>query len=73
MFAFAILALQTKGGFRHLEAIIIGLVGLIVAGFAFEVVNAGASLDGVAKGLVIPRFSGIRERCSWRPGSSAPP
>jgi manganese transport protein len=58
VFAFAILALQTKGGFRHLEAIIIGLVGLIVAGFAFEVVNAGASADGVATGLVIPRFSG---------------
>jgi len=58
VFAFAILALQTKGGFRHLEAIIIGLVGLIVAGFAFEVVNAGASAHGVAKGLVIPRFSG---------------
>jgi manganese transport protein len=58
VFAFAILALQTKGGFRHLEAIIIGLVGLIVAGFAFEVVNAGASAHGVATGLVIPRFSG---------------
>jgi manganese transport protein len=58
VFAFAILALQTKGGFRHLEAIIIGLVGLIVAGFAFEVVNAGASTHGIAKGLVIPRFSG---------------
>jgi manganese transport protein len=58
VFAFAILALQTKGGFRHLEAIIIGLVGLIVAGFAFEVVNSGASAHGVAKGLVIPRFSG---------------
>jgi manganese transport protein len=58
VFAFAILALQTKGGFRHLEAIIIGLVGLIVAGFAFEVVNAGASAQGVATGLVIPRFSG---------------
>ncbi len=58
VFAFAILALQTKGGFRHLEAIIIGLVGLIVAGFAFEVVNAGASAHGVATGLAIPRFSG---------------
>jgi manganese transport protein len=58
VFAFAILALQTKGGFRHLEAIIIGLVGLIVAGFAFEVVNSGASAHGVATGLAIPRFSG---------------
>ena len=58
VFAFGILALQTKGGFRHLEAVIIGLVGLIVAGFAFEVVNAGASPKGVATGLLIPRFDG---------------
>jgi manganese transport protein len=57
-FAFGILALQTRGGFRHFEAVIVGLVGLIVAGFAFEVVNAGASAGGVAKGLVLPRFSG---------------
>jgi manganese transport protein len=57
-FAFGILALQTRGGFRHFEAVIVGLVGLIVAGFAFEVVNAGASAGGVAKGLVVPRFSG---------------
>jgi manganese transport protein len=58
VFAFGILALQTRGGFRHLEAVIVGLVGLIVAGFAFEVVNAGASPSGVAHGLVVPRFSG---------------
>jgi manganese transport protein len=57
-FAFGILALQTRGGFRHLEAVIVGLVGLIVAGFAFEVVNSGASTSGVAHGLFIPRFSG---------------
>jgi manganese transport protein len=57
VFAFAILALQTRGGFRQLEAVIVGLVGLIVAGFAFEVVNAGASPRGVAGGL-LPRFSG---------------
>jgi manganese transport protein len=58
VFAFAILTLQTQGGFRHLEAVIIGLVGVIVAGFAFEVVNAGASPKGVATGLLIPRFDG---------------
>jgi manganese transport protein len=58
VFAFGILALQTRGGFRHLEAVIVGLVGLIVAGFAFEVVNSGASAHGVATGLVVPRFSG---------------
>ena len=57
-FAFAILGLQTRGGFRHLEAVIVGLVGLIVAGFAFEVVNADASPHGIASGLLVPRFSG---------------
>jgi manganese transport protein len=58
VFAFAILALQTRGGFRHLEAVIVGLVGLIVAGFAFEVFNADPSPHGIASGLLIPRFSG---------------
>ncbi len=58
IFAFAILALQTRGGFRHLEAVIVGLVGVIVAGFAFEVVNAGPSAHGVATGMLIPRFDG---------------
>ena len=69
VFAFAILALQTKGGFRHLEAIIIGLVGLIVAGFAFEVVNAGASTHGIAKGLAHPPLQRLRERA---PGGRDP-
>jgi manganese transport protein len=58
VFAFAILALQTRGGFRHLEAVIVGLVGLIVAGFAFEIVNADTSPHGIASGLFVPRFSG---------------
>jgi manganese transport protein len=58
VFAFAILALQTRGGFRHLEAVIVGMVGLIVAGFAFEVLNADTSPHGIASGLLIPRFSG---------------
>ncbi len=57
-FAFGILALQTRGGFRQLEAIIVGLVGLIVAGFAFEVVNADTSPHGIATGLLVPRFDG---------------
>src|SRR5213080_5627377 len=50
VFAFAILALQTRGGSRHLEAVIVGLVGLIVAGFAFEVFNADPSPHGIAHG-----------------------
>jgi manganese transport protein len=58
VFAFGILALQTRGGFRHLEAVIVGLVGLIVAGFAFEVLNADTSPHGIASGLFVPRFSG---------------
>jgi manganese transport protein len=58
VFAFGILALQTRGGFRHLEAVIVGLVGLIVAGFAFEVLNADTSPHGIATGLLVPRFSG---------------
>jgi manganese transport protein len=58
VFAFAILALQTRGGFRHLEAVIVGLVGLIVAGFAFEVFNADPSPHGIAHGLLVPGFDG---------------
>jgi manganese transport protein len=58
VFAFGILALQTRGGFRHLEAVIVGLVGVIVAGFAFEVLNADTSPHGIASGLFVPRFSG---------------
>ena len=57
MIAFMILALQMRG-FRHLEAVIAGFVGVIVAGFAFQVLHAGASLSGVAHGLVTPGFRG---------------
>jgi manganese transport protein len=56
VFAFAILALQSRG-FRPLEAAIAGLVGVILAGFAFQVVQADPSGSGIASGLV-PRFSG---------------
>ncbi len=55
VFAFAILGLQARG-FRHLEAVITGLVGVIVVGFAFEVVLADPSLPGVLGGLVTPQF-----------------
>jgi manganese transport protein len=56
VFAFVILALQSRG-FRPLEAAIAGLVGVILAGFAFQVVLAEPSPSGIASGLV-PRFSG---------------
>jgi manganese transport protein len=54
--AFVILALQARG-FRGLEAVITGLVGVIVAGFAFQVWFADPSGGDVARGL-IPGFDG---------------
>ena len=57
VFAFGILALQARG-FRPLEAAIAGLVGVILVGFAFQVVLAEPSTAGVAKGLVTPQFAG---------------
>ena len=56
--SFAILALQTRGGFRHFEAVITGLLGIIIVGFLVQVVMAGPSGVSVAKGLVIPGFDG---------------
>ena len=55
VFAFAILALQARG-FRPLEAAIAGLVGVILVGFAFQVILAQPSLAGIAKGLFTPQF-----------------
>ncbi|MFN8109189.1 MAG: Nramp family divalent metal transporter [Thermoleophilia bacterium] len=57
-FSFGILALQTYGGFRRLEAVIVGLVGIILVGFAVQVVLADPSAAGAARGLVTPRFDG---------------
>jgi manganese transport protein len=58
VFAFGLLALQTKGGFRHLEAAIVCLVGIIVAGFAFQMLHAHPDPGAVAHGLFVPGFSG---------------
>ena len=55
--AFAILGLQARG-FRQLEAVIAGLVGVIVAAFAFEVFLARPSPSGVVSGLLVPRLDG---------------
>ena len=55
--AFAILGLQARG-FRPLEAVIAGLVGVIVIGFAFQVFLAEPSPSGIAKGLFTPQFAG---------------
>jgi manganese transport protein len=54
VFAFVILALQSRG-FRPLEAAIAGMVGVILAGFAFQVVLADPAPSDVVTGLV-PRF-----------------
>jgi manganese transport protein len=56
VFAFGILGLQARG-FRPLEAAIAGLVGVILVGFAFQVVLAEPSGSGIASGLA-PQFSG---------------
>jgi manganese transport protein len=55
--AFGILAIQSRG-FRGFEAVITGLVGVIVAAFAFEVILARPSVTGVVTGLITPRFDG---------------
>jgi manganese transport protein len=57
--AFGILALQAKG-FRRLEAVIAGLIGVIVAAFALQVFMAEPSATGIAHGLFVPGFSGTQ-------------
>jgi manganese transport protein len=54
--AFAILAAELRG-VRHLEAVITGLVGVSVAGFAYQIMYAGADGSAVVKGLLTPQFS----------------
>ncbi len=55
--AFAILALQQKG-FRRLEAAITALVGVVVASFVFELIQANPDGGEVAKHLFVPGFAG---------------
>ncbi|MCW2928317.1 MAG: Manganese transport protein MntH [Thermoleophilia bacterium] len=55
--SFAILELQTRG-FRHFEAAIAGLVGLIVIGFAFSATLADPDAGDILHGLLTPRFEG---------------
>ena len=54
--AMIILGLQARG-FRRLEAVIAGLIGVIVGAFAFQVVLAEPSPSEIAGGFV-PAFSG---------------
>ncbi len=55
--AFAILALQ-QAGFRRLEAGVSVLVGVVVASFAFELLDASPDGGEVARHLFVPGFSG---------------
>jgi len=55
--AFAILTLQQRG-FRRLEAAITAMVGVVVASFAFVLLNAGPDGGEVARHLVVPGFAG---------------
>ena len=56
---FAILALQ-RYGFRPLEAVITGLVGVIAICYLLELALAGPDWDQVALHSVLPRFAGPR-------------
>ena len=55
--SFGILLLQQRG-FRKLEAVIAGFVGIVIAAFAFEVTQANPDPGGIAEGLFIPGFDG---------------
>jgi len=55
--AFGILALQ-RYGFRRLEAVIAGMVGVIVVAFAFEVILAKPDPGEIATHAFVPRFDG---------------
>ncbi|HSD22765.1 MAG TPA: Nramp family divalent metal transporter [Solirubrobacterales bacterium] len=57
VFAFLILALQQRG-FRRLEAVISGMVGIVVVGFAFEIVSAKPDGGEALKHLFVPGFGG---------------
>ncbi len=55
--AFAILGMQQKG-FRRLEAVIVGMVGVVVAAFAFEIFESNPDGSQVATHLFTPGFAG---------------
>ncbi len=54
--AFVILALQQRGH-RRFELAIVGLLAIVLLGFAYDLVMVGADPGGIAAGLV-PSFSG---------------
>ncbi len=66
--AFGILAIQSRG-FRVFEAVIIGLVGVIVAAFAFEVILDPAVGGGEVVTGLSPRGSTAPRACCSAPAS----
>ena len=54
--AFAILALEQRG-YRRFELAIIGLLGLVLLGFAYDLLSVGGDAGATAAGLV-PGFAG---------------
>jgi len=54
--AFAILGLQARG-YRRFEAVIVGLLGVILLGFLYDTLKIGPEASGVLGGFV-PGFSG---------------
>jgi manganese transport protein len=56
--AFLILAVQTRRGFRNLEALIASLVGVILLGFAYLVYEANPAWGSVFGGMFHPGFAG---------------
>jgi manganese transport protein len=54
--AFAILGLQTRG-YRRFETTIAGLLGIILLGFVYEMLEVGPDASGVVSGFV-PGFQG---------------
>jgi manganese transport protein len=55
--SFAVLELQRRG-FRRLEAGIAGMVGIVVLGFAFEIIAAEPDASETLRGLFVPGFAG---------------
>lgn len=55
--SFGVLELQRRG-FRRLEAVIAGMVGIVVAGFAFEIIAAKPDGSQTLQGLFVPGFAG---------------
>ncbi|MBO0745040.1 MAG: Nramp family divalent metal transporter, partial [Candidatus Dormibacteraeota bacterium] len=56
---FGILTLQSRG-VRHQEAVITGMVGVMVLAFTVQIVLARPSLPDIVRGSLLPRFDGTQ-------------